>query len=778
MCAFLAPLCAKSRKEILIGSILLFVTTVSFILFFVQNYLNIRDVLTNFTSDSALERGLYNFIFAIFMYAALVYQVCRLAFFWNLKKRAHAASENYKRFALNAQKAAPRVEVLIPCYREESHVIWQTLMSAALVDYPGRGVVLLIDNPPHSANTRERDLLLSARDQVDIVRDLLSPIAVHFLTAAAKFKRADRNRTDLEAAAIKAAKLYDEAADFLQEIATRVAAGEFGGSDDHTRKFFIERILHEPAKLHRRRATDLRTHTATFETLDADFARLSHMFDVRLNLFERKKYVNLSHALNKAANLNSYISIMGRRLKTVLTRKGLELVTQDGTGRGDDSSETIEPADADYIIILDADSFLTSDYAKCMVSALESPENRRAAVGQTPYTAIPGTPHVLERTAGATTDIHYYVAEGMSFLNAGYWVGASATVRKAALMEIAQPVEERGYTFPAYIQDKTVIEDTGATIDLIRRGWSVHNYPAQLSYSATPADFGALVVQRSRWANGGLIILSDLLRHLATVRPNIRNVMEALLRIHYLIMPACFSACMALMLIYPFDFKRISGWIYLTLPPYLFLTCRDLAFMGYRRVEIFRAYTLFLILLPVVLTGVKNSIRQIIFGGKAQFVRTPKIEQRTAIPLTCIGAILGLFAWSAGVSYDDIVVRGDRLHAVFAVTNALALGYGVAFMIGLKAMRDDISAAVSAFAGAAIQKTRLAFGARSTSETSTNVATLRLLPQRPLRRARVGPQSKNQNGSAVRLQRHVGTLTRNRNDAHSTPGISRAQRTH
>src|SRR5690606_18184787 len=117
-----------------------------------------------------------------------------------------------------------------------------------------------------------------------------------------------------------------------------------------------------------------------------------------------------------------------------------------------------------------------------------------------------------------------YVTEGMGFLNAGFWVGASATIRKVALLDIAHTIEERGYQFPAYIQEKTVIEDTGATIDLIRRNWSVHNYPARLSFSATPADFGALVVQRRRWANGGLIILPSLLGHIARARKSLRGL--------------------------------------------------------------------------------------------------------------------------------------------------------------------------------------------------------------------------------------------------------------
>jgi hypothetical protein len=45
----------------------------------------------------------------------------------------------------------------------------------------------------------------------------------------------------------------------------------------------------------------------------------------------------------------------------------------------------------------------------------------------------------------------------------------------------------------------------GRSPELVARGWQLFNYPARPSYSATPPDFGALVVQRRRWPNGGLL---------------------------------------------------------------------------------------------------------------------------------------------------------------------------------------------------------------------------------------------------------------------------------
>ncbi|MCC6946200.1 MAG: hypothetical protein IT539_00400 [Bradyrhizobiaceae bacterium] len=765
---FLRDHCSRSRREIIISAALLLLTTAAFVLFFVQNYLNVAGVLTKYTNDSTFERALYTTIFAIFMYGSLAYQISRLSFFWNLRNRTRAAWRGLKQFLRRDKATKPRVEILVPCYQEESHVIFQTLLSAALVDYPGRGVVLLLDNSPKPANEQERALLLSGRAQVEVIRDLLEPIGVRFNAKVAEVRAGIGDDGQLRSAMDTAATLYDEAADFLETLARRVAAGDFGGPDDHTRKFFIERILLEPAGSHRRRAARLRVRAPKRRTIETDLSRLEEMFKVRLSGFERKRFVNLSHAANKAANLNSYLSIMGRRLCAVSGPGGLELVEADAVSQ-DGAFERIEPADADYVIILDADSFLLPEYANCMVSALESPENARAAVAQTPYTAIPGTPHVLERVAGATTDIYYYVTEGMGFLNAGFWVGASATIRKVALLDIAHTIEERGYRFPAYIQEKTVIEDTAATVDLIRKNWSVHNYPARLSFSATPADFGALVVQRRRWANGGLIVLPSLLGHIARARKSLRGIMEAILRIHYLVMPALISASMVLMLLYPFDFKRVSMWIYLTIPPYLYLVMRDLVHTGYRRRDLFGAYVLFLLLLPVVLTGVLHSIRQVIFGTKARFARTPKIEQRTAIPLTCIIVILGLFGWSLGNYYADIAAR-QGVHAVFAAVNAVALFYGITIMIGMRAIAEDIGWSVSQFFASLFRRPE-----RLAPIATQPIATVQLIA--PATEAPVPVRLANaRNGTNVRLQRDVGRMIRRRRAALLMNGGQRSQR--
>src|SRR5947209_9390300 len=122
-----------------------------------------------------------------------------------------------------------------------------------------------------------------------------------------------------------------------------------------------------------------------------------------------------------------------------------------------------------------------------------------------------------------------------------------------ALREICKYRHERGHRTPVFIQDRTVIEDTGSTVDLIRGGWSLHNYPERLAYSATPPDFGSLIIQRRRWSNGGLLILPDLLAYLWQKGRLVGCFSEAAVRSYYLVSPALANFGLLLLLVYRFD---------------------------------------------------------------------------------------------------------------------------------------------------------------------------------------------------------------------------------
>ena len=88
MSVFLPKVCARARTEVVVNAVLLIVTMAAFVLFFVENYINGQNVLARFIPGTGAERVVYNLIFAVFMFGSFTYQVSRLSFFWNLRKKA------------------------------------------------------------------------------------------------------------------------------------------------------------------------------------------------------------------------------------------------------------------------------------------------------------------------------------------------------------------------------------------------------------------------------------------------------------------------------------------------------------------------------------------------------------------------------------------------------------------------------------------------------------------------------------------------------------------
>jgi cellulose synthase/poly-beta-1,6-N-acetylglucosamine synthase-like glycosyltransferase len=289
--------------------------------------------------------------------------------------------------------------------------------------------------------------------------------------------------------------------------------------------------------------------------------------------------------------------------------------------------------------------------------------------------------------AGATTDIQYFIHQGFTHFDGTYWVGANALIRRQALDDIAVRRTERGFPITVYVQDKTVIEDTESTIDLVTKGWSLYNYPARLAYSATPPDFGSLLIQRRRWANGGLLILPKLIRHLMSGSARI-GFGEGFLRIHYLISLAATGFAILLLLLTPFEKGLDNIWLPLSLVPYFLFYGRDLVRAGYSWKDLLGVYALNLLLLPVHLGGVLRSLQQAITGRKASFGRTPKVRTRTTVPALYLWATIGLLIVCIVNAFVGFAV-GEWARFTFSLMNAVAFIFVVLGFIGVREFAED-----------------------------------------------------------------------------------------
>jgi cellulose synthase (UDP-forming) len=617
----------------------------------------------------SLERGgvpaaIYLLLVSALVYGGLVYQVSRLAWLRRMRAGEAALSQPaaWDREGEDAARQAS-VVVLVPSYKEEAAVVRQTLLSAALQDHPNRRVVLLIDDPPHPTDPDDAASLDAMRRLPAELNAELAEPAARFRAALDAFEaRRVRGEADAATEAANVARLYETAAQWLTDLADRWRVRT------HMDRVVVDWVLLRAAVEHRatgERAEEVRD----LDELAHHHRRLAWLFDAEITSFERKQFPNLSHEPNKAMNLNSYISLLGR-----------------------------EVPDAEYVLTLDADSIILGYYTRTLVEIMRRPEHARVAVAQTPYSSFPGAEGELERLAGATTDMQYIVHQGFSPHGATYWVGANALLRRSALEDISTCAREGPIEVRKYIQDRTVIEDTESSIDLVRRGWTLHNHPQRLAFSATPPDYGALIVQRRRWANGGLIILPKLLRHLVARPWRAAKLAEGFLRVHYLLSIAATNLALIALFIIPFPDTVATAVLPLTAVAYFLLYGRDLRRAGYRPFDVVRVYALNLLLVGANLAGVLKSLHQASTGKRTAFHRTPKVAGRTAAPpIHVVLPVAALVYLGLAILWDGIA--GNLLHAALSAGNALLLGYAIRTFVGWRAAREDTAPLLARLSG-------------------------------------------------------------------------------
>ena len=615
---------------------------------------------------------LFVVIVILLIYGGLVYQITRLKYVERLREPPPSVDK----FEFRQEG---EVTILVPSYNEERRTIFQTLMSAALQEGVKKRIVLLIDNSPDPYTPDEMALLVVARQTV--------------LDVGEKMRRLHSKLTRMYEAsshllAADACRALADANDFCGEWFAEEASSLLNSEElDHTDRFYAAEVLVSRTYVHWDRAHQWRIMEGSIDqsNIHSAWSHLLDSFCAEVSSFERKQFVNLSQEPNKAANLNSYLGLLGRAWKEIENHKGqVELqVAADAN-----APRSFEVSQSEFILTLDADSILLPEYASTLLKEISKAENGRVAVIQTPYSAIPGANTVLERCAGATTDVQYIIHQGFTSWDGTYWVGANAILRKSALDEIAEEFVERGYSMKRFIQDRTVIEDTESTIDLLSRKWQLWNYPKRLAYSATPSDFGSLLIQRRRWANGGLIILPKAISYLLKGSKS-RQLRESFFRVHYLVSIARVNLGLILLLAFPFTDAATSFWFPLTAVPYFFLYGRDLRLMEYERNDVLRVYALNLLLILVNLAGVIKSIEQAYSRKKIPFIRTPKVENRTRVrPVFIVLTYLLLIQWCIGAYWD--FQNGHPIHGIFAALNALFLCYAIVAFVGVRNSISDI----------------------------------------------------------------------------------------
>jgi cellulose synthase/poly-beta-1,6-N-acetylglucosamine synthase-like glycosyltransferase len=672
-----------SDAKITWGRLAIVITVAAWVTYVV--YTVVRQFLNNGTESFRFttEAISYLVVVTFLTFSALMYLVARQGALQRFRDHVRVPrAELDKHFSAAHQD----MTVLVPSYSEEPAVVRKTLWSAALQEYPSLRVVLLLDDPPFPTDP-------AVAAQLDASRSIASDIAAALrdprdraVDSLLSFEGEQLLHDAVRASDVRRlAHAYTEAAGWLQAMA------DDEERTDHVDTFFVEQVLGALAFDLLVTADALEVALAADESPSAErmlelHRRLIWIFSAELETFERKKFASLSHEANKAMNLNSYIGLMGGRFRREQSPDGVILRPVEAYEAPD-----YEVPDAGYLLTLDADSLLLREYCLRLVYFLEQPHNERVAVTQTPYSSFRGAPTRIERLAGATTDLQHIQHQGMTHYGATFWVGANAVIRKPALEDIVETEMVGGFEVRRYVQDRTVIEDTESSVDLGLHGWTLVNYPERLSYSATPPDFGSLIVQRRRWANGGLLILPKFWRQ---IRARKRaghpvGIGEILLRVNYMASITWASFGLVFLLAYPYDSRLLSPVVLIAALPYFIAMGSDLRYSGYKFTDIFRIYGFNLILLPVNLAGVFKSLEQAVSSKKIPFARTPKVRNRTAAPLLYVVAPYAIVVFSVLTFWRDFGAQNWG-NAAFAALNASLATWAILANIGIGPSLVDV----------------------------------------------------------------------------------------
>jgi cellulose synthase/poly-beta-1,6-N-acetylglucosamine synthase-like glycosyltransferase len=625
----------------------------------------------------------YLLVVTLLTFSALMYLLARQGALQRFSTHVRVPRAELDRHFTHSQSD---ITMLVPSYAEETSVIRKTLLSAAIQEYPSKRIVLLMDDNPIAKSQQDAERLEITRNMGSEIMELLREPRERFLAAHSVFEESHADGKHVRPESTKQlADEYTWAAEWLNTLADKETI------EDHVDIFFTNHVLRDLANELKLTGEALAASADEGTSMPHErilqlYRRLSWIFNADITVFERKKYASLSKEANKAMNLNSYIGLMGGTYRSTPTPDGPVLTPVKKEQDGD-----LVIPDTEFLLTLDADSILLRDYCLRLVYFLQQPGNERIAVTQTPYSSFRGAATRIERLAGATTDIQHILHQGMSYYGATFWVGANAVIRKKAVEDIVEKEWIGGFEIKRYIQDRTVIEDTESSIDLALHGWTLANYPERLSYSATPPDFGSLIVQRRRWANGGLLIMPKLL---ATIRKRkSRNEVvsnaETLLRVNYMASIAWASFGLIFLLAFPYDGRLLSPFVVLAALPYFIAMASDLKYCGYKRTDIFRIYGFNLILLPVQLAGVLKSIQQALSGKKIPFARTPKVKNRTVSPALYVITPLLIVAFSVFTLYRDFSAQNWG-NATFAAFNAFVALWAILAYIGIGNTLKDV----------------------------------------------------------------------------------------
>lgn len=572
-----------------------------------------------------------------------------------------------------APAPVPAVTVLVPCQGGDEPMLTRALMSASLQTYPRRRVVLLIDDS------------LGGDAQAQAARALVRRIQQSLQVPADKFNRALADfQARLAAGPISMlleqrllTELNLDAAEYYRSYAQRHAG------DDHVDSHFVEKVLERQCNEHLTRAQVWQARLAGNRAapgvamIALEYRRLAALFSVEITSFERTRYANLSHAPGRSMNIDVYIGLTGRYFHERL--EGGQRYLEEGNSFG----TYFHVPDADFFLLLDADSYISPDGLLKLAYYMQQPARSRIAITQVPGHPAPNAGLILQRAAGAFMDLRSDMLLGYACQDAVNWAGESGLVRKRALQDIADTRLERNMSVTRYFADG----HAHTNLRLLRHAWRCTCHPERLVWTSAPADMGALAARYRRWHDDGLINLPGLLG--VGLRQGWRKPLAGLLRLHQQI--STFGTNLALLAFFSLSLTGAfyNAWLGVAVAGYALVRTREVRRAGYPWSDALRVYALKLLLLPVNLGGTLVSLHRSWIPSAAVGQPCADAAGRAMSNLPYYLAAYGLLIYWFVISAIDLTA-GLWAHGLVVALNAALLLYAVASYIGFRDSLEDV----------------------------------------------------------------------------------------
>jgi len=184
---------------------------------------------------SALQTIAFLTVVSLLAASATAYLVGRLGFYYRARRHRRIPRAVLDEFF---RTTTPSLTAIVPSYQEEPGVIWMTLLSTALQEYPDLRVVLLIDDPPDPQLAKPYELLKAAHELPGQIQQLLSAPRRRFEHALALHQTTygpDRPVTAEQVLGL--AEHYEHAARWVQALIDGFHP------DDHNERFFATNVL-------------------------------------------------------------------------------------------------------------------------------------------------------------------------------------------------------------------------------------------------------------------------------------------------------------------------------------------------------------------------------------------------------------------------------------------------------------------------------------------------------------------------------------------------------